>query len=85
MWWQRRPTRADRRARTGTAPPRGGVRGLPWRAVLVGVPVVAAVGWALSLLGSGLVAFLVVDAAMGVVSRRRRRDTAPDSPVPAGG
>ncbi|WP_431923379.1 PepSY-associated TM helix domain-containing protein [Micromonospora wenchangensis] len=85
MWWQRRPTRADRRARAGTPPPRGGVRGLPWWAVLVGVPVVVAVGWALPLLGLSLLAFLAVDVALGVAARRRRRDTVPDSPAPAGG
>ncbi|MEV5448227.1 PepSY domain-containing protein, partial [Streptomyces sp. NPDC052644] len=60
-------------------PPRGGVRGLPWWAVLVGVPVVVAVGWALPLLGLSLVAFLAVDVVLGLAARRR--DTAP---APAG-
>ncbi|MCG5471713.1 PepSY domain-containing protein [Micromonospora sp. LAH09] len=84
MWWQRRPTRSDRRAFAGTLPARGGVRGLPLWALLIGVPVVAAVGWALPLFGLTLLAFLVIDAVAGAVSRRRRPAEAPTSPAPAG-
>ncbi|MFI6270039.1 PepSY-associated TM helix domain-containing protein [Micromonospora zamorensis] len=57
MWWQRRPTRTDRRALAGTPPARGGVRGLPLWALLVGVPVTVAIGWALPLFGLTLLAF----------------------------
>ncbi|SCL25634.1 Uncharacterized iron-regulated membrane protein [Micromonospora nigra] len=82
MWWQRRPTRTDHRAPLGTAPTRGGVRGLPWWALLAGVPVTVAVGWALPWFGGTLLAFLVVDVTLGAVARRRR--VVPVSPAPAG-
>ncbi|MEV2237377.1 PepSY domain-containing protein [Micromonospora sp. NPDC049891] len=79
MWWQRRPTRDDRRALVGTPPARGGLRGLPWWALLLGVPVVAAVGWALPWFGVPLLGFLIVDIVVGALARRRgsrRRDPA---------
>ncbi|WP_328534020.1 PepSY domain-containing protein [Micromonospora zamorensis] len=84
MWWQRRPTRTDRRALAGTPPARGGVRGLPLWALLIGVPVTVAIGWALPLFGLTLLAFLVIDVVAGAVSRRRRPAEAPTSPAPAG-
>ncbi|MEU9736424.1 PepSY domain-containing protein [Streptomyces sp. NPDC048002] len=71
MWWQRRPTRADRRALVGRAPARGTWRHLPWPALVVAVPVVAAVGWAFPLLGWSLLAFLVLDAVLPLLQRRR--------------
>jgi uncharacterized iron-regulated membrane protein len=83
MSWQRRPTRTDRRAPLGTAPARGGVRGLPWWALLAGVPVTVAVGWALPWFGGTLLAFLVIDVVLGTIARRRRR-MVPVSPAPAG-
>lgn len=61
MWWQRRPTRADRRS----APPRGGWRGLPLWFLAVVVPVTIAVGWALPLFGAPLAGFLLVDLLIG--------------------
>ncbi|TNH28064.1 PepSY domain-containing protein [Micromonospora orduensis] len=85
MWWQRRPTRADRRALAGTPPPRGGVRGLPLWALLIGVPVTVAIGWALPLFGVTLLAFLIIDVVAGAVSRRRRPASAPTSPAPIAG
>ncbi|MCX5065838.1 PepSY domain-containing protein [Micromonospora lupini] len=84
MWWQRRPTRTDRRTLAGTPPARGGVRGLPLWTLLIGVPVMAAIGWALPLFGSTVLAFLVVDVIAGAVARRRRPAAAPTSPAPAG-
>ena len=69
MWWQRRPTRTDRRAPAGAAPARGAWLGLPAWAIAVGVPVVFAVGWALPLLGVPLAAFLVADFVTGAVRR----------------
>ncbi|MEU7961138.1 MULTISPECIES: PepSY-associated TM helix domain-containing protein [Micromonospora] len=84
MWWQRRPTRADRRALAGTPPPRGGVRGMPLWVLLIGVPVTVAIGWALPLFGITLLAFLVIDVVVGAVSRRRRPAVVPTSPAPAG-
>jgi uncharacterized iron-regulated membrane protein len=71
MWWQRRPTRGDRRAPVGAAPARGAWLGLPGWAIVAGVPVVFALGWAMPLLGVPLLAFLVVDVVAGAVSRRR--------------
>ncbi|RAJ32050.1 putative iron-regulated membrane protein [Kitasatospora sp. SolWspMP-SS2h] len=71
MWWQRRPTRADRTARVGKAPARGTWRQLPLPALLVGVPLVIALGWVLPVLGVTLAAFLVGDLAYGLVLRRR--------------
>ncbi|MEQ8146786.1 PepSY domain-containing protein [Streptomyces sp. OP7] len=71
MWWQRRPTRGDRRAPVGRAPARGGWRRLPRPALVVAVPMIIAVGWAFPLLGSSLLAFLAIDALLGLVHRRR--------------
>ncbi|MFC4148695.1 PepSY-associated TM helix domain-containing protein [Micromonospora mangrovi] len=73
MWWQRRPTRHDRRAPLGAPPDRGAWQRLPAWGIAVGVPLVFAIGWALPLLGVSLLAFLVVDLLLGA---RRRRDTA---------
>ncbi|MGC4853762.1 PepSY-associated TM helix domain-containing protein [Micromonospora sp. DT4] len=84
MWWQRRPTRADRRAPVGTPPARGGVRRLPLWTVLLGVPVIVAAGGAVPLFGLSLLTFGVVDVVVGVTSRRRRADRTPVSPAPAG-
>ncbi|WBB76145.1 PepSY domain-containing protein [Micromonospora sp. WMMD1128] len=83
MWWQRRPTRADRRAPLGAPPARGAVRGLRWWALLVGVPVVVALGWALPWFGGPLLGFLIIDAVVGL-RQRRRRPAVPVSPAPAG-
>ncbi len=71
MWWQRRPTRVDRRALVGAPPARGGWRELPLWALLLGVPVTVALGWALPWFGVTLLGFLVIDAALGVLARRR--------------
>ncbi|MEV6694684.1 PepSY-associated TM helix domain-containing protein [Micromonospora sp. NPDC051196] len=79
MWWQRRPTRADRRALVGAPPARGALGGLPRWALLLGVPVVGAVGWALPWFGVTLLGFLAVDMVLGLVARRRA-----DRPAPVG-
>jgi hypothetical protein len=42
---------------------------LPW--LLVGVPAVAAVGWAIPLLGISLAAFIAVDVLTGLARRIR--------------
>ncbi|MFI5953026.1 PepSY domain-containing protein [Cryptosporangium sp. NPDC051539] len=65
MWWQRRPTRADRKAPLGSPPPRGGWRTLPRWFLVVGVPVTLFVAWAMPLLGLTLGAFLVFDLLVG--------------------
>ncbi|MBG0851577.1 PepSY domain-containing protein [Streptomyces spinoverrucosus] len=71
MWWQRRPTRADRRAWVGRPPARGTWRNLPWPALAVAVPLTIAVGWAVPLLGWSLLAFLLLDGALGLIHRQR--------------
>jgi uncharacterized iron-regulated membrane protein len=83
MWWQRRPTRTDRRALVGAAPARGAWLGLPAWVIAVGVPVVFAIGWFMPLFGIPLVAFLVIDAVIGGI-RQSRHKSAPVSPAPAG-
>ncbi|WP_342668321.1 PepSY-associated TM helix domain-containing protein [Actinoplanes subtropicus] len=85
MWWQRRPTRADRSAIVG-APPvgRGAWQQLPPWGIAAGVPAVVAIGWVLPLLGLPLLAFLLFDVVIGTVDDRRHRSRIPVSPAPAG-
>ncbi|WP_342593508.1 hypothetical protein [Streptomyces inhibens] len=71
MWWQRRPTR-DRALSFGRPIPRGAWRQVPLPVLLPLALVVAAVGWAVPLLGVSLVGFLIVDVVLGVLARRRR-------------
>ncbi|MBF9130915.1 PepSY domain-containing protein [Plantactinospora sp. S1510] len=86
MWWHRRPTRADRRAIVGASPvARGAWWGLPAWAIVVGLPTVFLLGWALPMFGGTLLGFLAVDLVVAAVRRRGRRDIAtPISPAPAG-
>ncbi|MFD4636045.1 PepSY-associated TM helix domain-containing protein [Lentzea sp. NPDC058436] len=72
MWWQRRPTRADRRAPLGAAPKRGAWTQLPLWFVIPAPLVLIAIGWAIPLLGISLLAFLVIDGVVGFVRSRRR-------------
>ncbi|MER7892248.1 PepSY-associated TM helix domain-containing protein [Micromonospora sp. NPDC094482] len=76
MWWQRRPTRTDRRAPVGTAPVRGAWQRLPGWGIALGVPVVFAVGWALPLFGVTLLGFLALDLVVGAWTARRARAAA---------
>jgi uncharacterized iron-regulated membrane protein len=71
MWWQRRPTRADRRRPLGTPPARGGWRQLPVTLIVVGIPAVVLIGLAMPLLGWSLLAFLVADGLVGLAGRVR--------------
>jgi uncharacterized iron-regulated membrane protein len=71
MWWQRRPTRTDRRRPLGDPPARGAWRHLPRWLLMVGVLVVAALCWVMPLLGWSLAAFLVIDVFAGLLHRRR--------------
>lgn len=71
MWWQRRPTRVDRHRPVGDPPARGSWRHLPRVPLVIGALAVAALGWAIPLLGWSLLAFLVVDLVAGLVIRRR--------------
>ncbi|MFI1195281.1 PepSY-associated TM helix domain-containing protein [Micromonospora sp. NPDC020750] len=70
MWWQRRPTRHDRRAPVGVAPARGAWQRLPAWGIAVSVPAVFVIGWLLPLLGATLLAFLAFDLLLG--NRRAR-------------
>ncbi|MEV4126252.1 PepSY domain-containing protein [Nocardia sp. NPDC049707] len=71
MWWQRRPTRGASRFAVGRAPRRGALR---QTSLWLAVPMVAAalvVGWFVPLVGLSLLAFLVVDVIVGLVTRKR--------------
>ncbi|MFI5932067.1 PepSY-associated TM helix domain-containing protein [Actinoplanes sp. NPDC051494] len=70
MWWQRRPTRTGRRTVAGAPPARGAWQQLPTWGIVVGVPLVFALGWVLPLFGVPLLAFLIVDLAVGAVRGR---------------
>lgn len=69
MWWLRRPRGAGG-LRFGRPVPRGTWRRLPWPALVALVAITGVVGWFVPMLGITLVAFLVVDAALGAVRRR---------------
>jgi uncharacterized iron-regulated membrane protein len=85
MWWQRRPTRADRKALVGTPlGERGAWQRLPAWAVVAGVPIVLFCAWVVPLFGVPLAAFLVVDLVIGAIRRRRSRLPVPVSPAPVG-
>ena len=77
MWWQRRPTRADRRALVGPLPARGSWRDVPRPLLALLVAAALAVGWAIPLLGITLAGFLLIDATLGAARRLRRQPTAP--------
>ncbi|MFD7628711.1 hypothetical protein ACFV7Q_22200 [Streptomyces sp. NPDC059851] len=64
------PTCEDRKATMGKAPARASRRSLPPPVLVLGVPAVAAPGRAAPVLGVLLLAFLVVDVAVGLVRRR---------------
>ncbi len=68
MWWQRRPTRGGARG-LGKAPVRGSWRRLPLPVLIVGIPLVIAVGWAMPLLGITLLGFVLLDVAIGYLDR----------------
>ncbi|MFH8682865.1 PepSY-associated TM helix domain-containing protein [Streptomyces lydicus] len=71
MWWQRRPTRGWTLS-FGRPVPRGAWRRVPLPVLVPLVCGVAAVGWAVPLLGVSLVGFLLVDVVLGVLGHRRR-------------
>lgn len=70
MWWQRRPTRGSTWA-VGRPPVRGALRRLSPVAIGVLVVTTVAVGWLLPLLGISLVAFVILDLALGAAKQRR--------------
>lgn len=70
MWWKRRPTRGSAWAFGRPVPPSGFLKG-PRAGVLAVVAVTVAVGLFLPLLGWSLLAFVVLDALLGFIKRRR--------------
>ena len=72
MWWQRRPKRNPAK-RFGSVPPRGALADAPWWGVGAVVLAAVAIGLFLPLVGISLLAFLVVDVALGLRTRRRER------------
>ncbi|MFF2525706.1 PepSY-associated TM helix domain-containing protein [Streptomyces liangshanensis] len=72
MWWQRRPTQ-ERKAGVGRPMARGAWRKVPLRVLLPLAAVTAAVGWFVPLLGISLVAFLLLDGALGLTAKARAR------------
>ena len=72
MWWQRRPLQ-DRTWGVGRPMPRGAWRRLPVTALLPLLAATALVGWFVPLLGISLLAFLVLDTALGFVARTRAK------------
>lgn len=81
MWWQRRPTGPDGRARFTEAAPRGTLGTLTQPVAFAVVLVVLVICWAAPVLGASLVGFLVVDALFELRARRRGRGRVP----PVGG
>ncbi|EFG06513.1 integral membrane protein [Streptomyces clavuligerus] len=74
MWWLRRPTKG--RGIGGRPVPRGAWRRLPVTALLPLAALTAFAGWFVPLLGLSLLAFLVLDLALGAVARLRARAAA---------
>ena len=71
MWWLRRP-RGATGLRFGRPAPRGGLRRLPWPALVSGIVGVAVVGWFVPMFAVTLIGFVLVDATVGAVRDRRR-------------
>ncbi|RZK68400.1 MAG: PepSY domain-containing protein, partial [Rhodococcus sp. (in: high G+C Gram-positive bacteria)] len=70
LWWRRRPTRGTTRA-VGRPPVRGAWRRIHPAAAVAGAGCVVLVGWFVPLLGVSLLAFLLVDVAVGALARTR--------------
>ncbi|UZG55327.1 PepSY-associated TM helix domain-containing protein [Rhodococcus opacus] len=70
LWWRRRPTRGTTRA-VGRPPVRGTWRRIHPAAAVAGAACVVLVGWFVPLLGVSLLAFLLVDVAVGALARTR--------------
>ncbi len=70
MWWKRRPTRGSTWA-VGRPAPRGAFLRAHWAGVLAAITVMVAVGLFLPLLGWSLLAFVLLDTAVGYLRGRR--------------
>ncbi|MFC6091711.1 PepSY domain-containing protein [Saccharothrix lopnurensis] len=82
MWWQRRPTRADRRAPLGTAPKRGTWQHLPLWFVIPAPLVLITTGWAIPLLGTGDVAPSSRSCTAAIQAAVRRQPSRLHPPCP---
>jgi uncharacterized iron-regulated membrane protein len=71
MWWKRRPARGSALA-VGRPAPRGAFLRGHWAGVLAAIAAMVLVGIFLPLLGWSLLAFILLDAAIGEAMRRRR-------------
>jgi uncharacterized iron-regulated membrane protein len=71
MWWKRRPARGCALA-VGRPAPRGAFLRGHWAGVLAAITAMVLVGMFLPLLGWSLLAFILLDAAIGEAKRRRR-------------
>lgn len=80
MWWKRRPTRGSAWA-LGRPAPRGAFLRGHWAGILAAITVMVALGLLLPLLGWSLLAFIILDTAIGAAKRRRGR---PSATSPAG-
>ena len=76
MWWKRRPTRGSAWA-FGRPAPRGAFLRAHWAGVLAAITVMVALGLFLPLLGWSLLAFVILDTAVGAAKGRRRRAADP--------
>jgi uncharacterized iron-regulated membrane protein len=70
MAWLRRPTRAG--ARLAAPAPRGTIRALRQPVAFAVVLAAVAAGWLVPVLGLSLLAFVLLDAALGTLAHRRR-------------
>ncbi|WP_407703233.1 PepSY-associated TM helix domain-containing protein, partial [Streptomyces solincola] len=75
MWWQRGPVKG-RASGPGRPVRRGAWRRLPAPLLLPLTAVAALTGWFVPMLGLSLLAFLLVDIAVGALARRRGRPAA---------
>jgi uncharacterized iron-regulated membrane protein len=80
MWFMRRPARGT--AMAGSPPARGVLRGAPWWGVAAVVAGAVLIGLWLPLVGVTLVAFLLIDTAIGWARRSRARRAAQPSTSP---
>ncbi|MFJ8646513.1 PepSY-associated TM helix domain-containing protein [Streptomyces sp. NPDC093546] len=75
MWWLRRPTK-ERTLSFGRPVPRGAWRKVAATLLLPLAAGTALVGWFVPMLGISLLAFLVLDAALGALAARRASQSA---------
>jgi uncharacterized iron-regulated membrane protein len=75
MWWKRRPTRGSTWA-FGRPAPRGAFLRAQWAGVLTAITVMVVLGLLVPLLGWSLLAFIILDTAIGTAKRRLRGPSA---------